>query len=293
MLVSVIIPTFNRINVIGRAIDSVLSQSVESEIIVIDDGSTDGTEEYLTKNYPTIRLISQKNQGASVARNTGIKNAQCKYIAFLDSDDQWCDKKLEKQISIMETDDNIFLTFTDLCEIINKKIKYKSVLKEGGYLKVASGKIYENLLLECFIFTSTVLIRREIFEDVGMFDASLKVCEDIDLWLRIALKGKIEFIDGILVNHYRLGDNLTCDNLLYGYSNLQMLKKQKILISKIYPCKEKYIEIINENICKASLAFAYHLIKNGNSRKARQVLIENLNFYKFLNNIKLFLKSYI
>ena len=106
MKVSVIIPTFNRFNLISRAIDSVLSQTIKPfEIIVVDDGSSDNTSTFIKNNYKSVKLIKQKNLGVSKARNVGIKNSSGDWIALLDSDDEWKKNKLEVQIkSLSEYD---------------------------------------------------------------------------------------------------------------------------------------------------------------------------------------------
>ena len=97
--ISVVIPTYNRRQTIGRSIDSVLNQTLfPSEIIVVDDGSTDGTSDYIQSNFPSIKLLSQPNKGVSAARNMGIKSADANWIALLDSDDEWFSQKLEKQV---------------------------------------------------------------------------------------------------------------------------------------------------------------------------------------------------
>ena len=97
--ISVVIPTFNRRQTIGRSIDSILNQTLfPSEIIVVDDGSTDGTSDYIQSNFPSIRLLQQPNKGVSLARNMGIRSSNSDWVALLDSDDEWFPKKLEKQV---------------------------------------------------------------------------------------------------------------------------------------------------------------------------------------------------
>ena len=112
MFVSVIIPTFNRKNFVPKAIESVLKQSYKKyEIIIVDDGSGDGTQDYVRSNFPMVRLIFQSNRGVSAARNTGILHSKGDWIAFLDSDDQWLPKKLEYQINILSGHKDYLVVF--------------------------------------------------------------------------------------------------------------------------------------------------------------------------------------
>ena len=198
MKISVIIPTFNRIDLLKRAIDSVLNQSIKPyDIIVVDDGSTDGTSEMIQQKYKSIKLIQQKNSGVSVARNNGIKNAQGDWIALLDSDDEWKKNKLEEQVNKLT--DNPKYDFCHTNEIwirngirVNQKKRHK---KYGGF-------IFDKCLDICRISPSSVLFNKNIFNHVGWFNDKLPVCEDYDLWLRITAEFEILFIDKPLIVKY-------------------------------------------------------------------------------------------
>ena len=137
MFVSVIIPTFNRKNFVPKAIESVLKQSYKKyEIIIVDDGSGDGTQDYVGSNFPMVRLISQSNRGVSAARNTGILHSKGDWIAFLDSDDQWLPKKLEYQINTVSGHKDYLVCHTNEIWIrnglrINQKQKHQ---KYGGFI---------------------------------------------------------------------------------------------------------------------------------------------------------------
>ena len=194
--ISVIIPAFNRAHTLPKALDSVLSQTLKPrEIIVVDDGSTDETNAVLA-NYPGLCIISQDNRGVSAARNVGIEKAGGDWIAFLDSDDEWLSDKLEKQWDAICNDDKL-ICHTDEIWIRNgKRVNpMKKHQKFGGW-------IYERCLPLCVISPSSVMIHRSVFEDVGVFDESLEVCEDYDLWLRICAKYSILFIDEPLIVKY-------------------------------------------------------------------------------------------
>ncbi len=198
MKISVIIPTFNRLDLLKRAIESVLNQSIKPyDIIVVDDGSTDDTSEMIQQKYKSINLIQQKNSGVSAARNNGIKNAQGDWIALLDSDDEWKKNKLEEQVNSLI--DNPRYEFCHTNEIwirngirVNQKKRHK---KYGGF-------IFDKCLDICRISPSSVLFNKNILNHVGWFDEELPVCEDYDLWLRITADYEILFIDKPLIVKY-------------------------------------------------------------------------------------------
>ena len=198
MKISVVIPTFNRISLVARAIDSVLKQSLNPyEIIVVDDGSDDGTSEMIQNKYKSIKLIQQQNNGVSAARNNGIKHAKGDWIALLDSDDEWTEKKLENQVDrLIKTPEYDFCHTNEIWirngVRVNQRKKHE---KYGGY-------IFDKCLDICRISPSSVLFRKNILDHVGWFDDQLPVCEDYDLWLRITAEYRILFIDEPLIIKY-------------------------------------------------------------------------------------------
>ena len=198
MKVSVIIPTFNRLSLISRAIDSVLKQTLKPfEIIVVDDGSSDNTSTLIKNNYKSVKLIKQKNLGVSKARNVGIKNSSGDWIALLDSDDEWKKNKLEVQIKSLSEHDYYSVCHTNEIWIrngtrVNQKKRHQ---KYGGY-------IFDKCLDICRISPSSVIFQKNIINEVGWFDENLSICEDYDLWLRITANFKILFIDKPLVIKY-------------------------------------------------------------------------------------------
>jgi len=180
-IISVIIPTFNRRQVLGRAIDSVLTQTRPAdEIIIIDDGSTDSTELYIRETYPDIQYIYQSNKGISYSRNQGIRAAKGDWLAFLDSDDQWLPKKLENQSEALNNQ-----PLYNFCHSNEIWIRNGRRVNQGNKHEKAGGNIFQRCLPHCVISPSSVIIHRSIFDSFGLFDESLPVCEDYDLWLRI------------------------------------------------------------------------------------------------------------
>ena len=189
--VSVVIPTFNRGHTLNRAIDSVLGQTLlPSEIIVVDDGSTDGTEELISTEYSSVSYIRSENRGVSAARNLGMKAAKSDWFAFLDSDDQWLPHKLEKQFECLSCNRDFKLVHCDELWIrkgkrVNPKAKHQ---KHGGY-------IFEQCLSLCAISPSASLVHRTLFDELGCFDETLQACEDYDLWLRVCAVYPVLYVD--------------------------------------------------------------------------------------------------
>ncbi|GAH74960.1 unnamed protein product, partial [marine sediment metagenome] len=165
--VSVIIPTYNRAYLIGRAIQSVLNQTYQDfEIIVVDDGSTDDTEE-IVRSFKDKRIgyvRHEKNKGAAAARNTGIKAAKSEYIAFQDSDDEWLPEKLEKQMKVFENaPPEVGVVYTDFLRIKgNKKIHIPF-----SWVTQKEGNIHKELLKGNFVTTQSVVIRKKCFKKSG------------------------------------------------------------------------------------------------------------------------------
>ena len=196
--ISVVIPTYNRRETIGRSIDSVLNQTLfPSEIIVVDDGSTDGTCDYIQSNFPSIKLLHQPNKGVSAARNKGIRYADTNWIALLDSDDEWFPQKLEKQVMTLSQSPDIKFCHTEEIWIRNG-VRVNQMKKHQKY----GGHIFYKCLDMCRISPSSVLFHQSILDDVGYFDKDLKVCEDYDLWLRITAKFPVLYIDEPLIKKY-------------------------------------------------------------------------------------------
>ena len=198
MKISVIIPTYNRKHTLQRAIDSVLAQTFKPyEIIIVDDGSKDGTKEWLLQNYPSVQYIHQPNNGVSSARNKGIQISQGSWIALLDSDDEWMPEKLEYQSRFIEVNRNSSFCHTNEIWIRNG-VRVNQMKKHKKY----GGDIFKYCLDICRISPSSSIIKKDVFEEVGAFDESLTVCEDYDLWLRVTAKFNILFLDEPLIKKY-------------------------------------------------------------------------------------------
>lgn len=230
MGVSVIIPTYNRAAFTAAAIESVLAQSHPAdEILVIDDGSNDDTEPVLQHRFgDKIRYVKQANQGPSAARNHGLRLATQDLVAFLDSDDLWRPEKLEMQTRFMAENPEVDFVFCDLW-----------VGDETGGIEIEDATFHEHLVAHqshladmvdllvtrSFTITTTLLFRRERWADCGPFDESMRLCEDMDLWLRAAAQFKWGFIPEPLAERRRHDGNLVNDWIRREEARLDVVER--------------------------------------------------------------------
>lgn len=246
--VSVVIPTYNRIKYLNRAITSVLNQSyMIDEIIVVDNGSTDQTISFIKKKFSSIKVINEKKRGVSFARNQGIKNCQNDWIAFLDSDDEWMEKKIEKQFFLIKKSNySIKLIHTNEIWLKNGLLKNQKQkhTKRGGY-------IFEDCLDICKISPSSVLIKKELFKEYGLFDNKFKVCEDYELWLRLTSKIKVGYINEPLIKKY--GGHLgQLSKKYWGIDRYRIKALEKILIMNNLNNQQK-LKVLNVLLKKINI----------------------------------------
>ena len=193
--VSVVIPAFNRAWCLGEAVDSVLAQDFSAfELIVVDDGSTDATPALLAGYGPAVRVLRQENRGVSAARNAGIAAARGGLIAFLDSDDLWLPGKLAAQVAFFRENPQALI-----CQTEELWVRSGRRVNPGRRHRKRGGMICEPSLELCLVSPSAVMMRRELFERVGLFDEALPACEDYDLWLRVARRTPIYLIKTPLI----------------------------------------------------------------------------------------------
>jgi glycosyltransferase involved in cell wall biosynthesis len=232
MLVSAIIPTYNRARTIERAVNSVLGQSWQPmEIIVVDDGSTDQTNDILARYGDRIRVIRQKNQGPSGARNAGIKAAKGEVITFLDSDDAWLLDKTERQVKLLQATE----PYGVKCCVCNARLEFvsrtvNSFDSAALYPEYPEG-IWTNpaeiLVTRYLFFNQVVAVRRGALEAVGCFRKEFRFMEDYELALRLSLTGPWAFIaDPLVVSYRQVGDNITqtCSSLEINSRVLEILQ---------------------------------------------------------------------
>jgi len=223
---SVIIPTYNRIDTLGRALDSVLAQSTPpGEVLVVDDGSTDDTAEFVARTYPHVILIRQENAGVSAARNAGIKQAGGEWIALLDSDDAWMPNKLALQMNALARAPGLRLCHTEEIWIRNGRRvnQMKKHQKSGGHL-------FDRSLQLCCISPSSAVLHRSLFDEYGLFDDALPACEDYDLWLRITAHEETVFVETpVTIKHGGHADQLSRAH--WGMDRFRIYAIEKVLES--------------------------------------------------------------
>ncbi|MDR1657446.1 MAG: glycosyltransferase [Deltaproteobacteria bacterium] len=230
--VSVIIPTYNRIGPLRRAIDSVLTQKeADFELIVVDDGSTDQTTDVLSSLVQSglIKLIALgKNCGVSAARNAGIKAAQGELVAFLDSDDQWMPEKLKAQVDFMAQNPSLMIS---QCQ--ERWIRNGRRVNPGTRHLKAGGDIFIRSLSLCLISPSAVIMDRKLFSEVGFFDESLPAAEDYDLWLRVCARRQVGLLNRELVVRY--SGHLDQLSAQPGLDRYRIRALKKILLTPLPP----------------------------------------------------------
>jgi glycosyltransferase involved in cell wall biosynthesis len=223
-LISVIIPAYNTKLTIERAIKSVLSQTYQDyEIIVVDDGSTDKTAECIRHFDSTIKYLHQENQGVSAARNAGVAAADGKWIAFLDADDEWHPNKLNIQMKYIISSPNIiFVSTKDIYADQGENQPFPSfAINDSEY------SVWQQIaiLRKNKINTSSVLLKRDIFNKVGGFDVTLLHSEDRDLWLKVLYQGKGIHIPLPLTKSYRLPDSLSSKTVRRSQCQIKIIDK--------------------------------------------------------------------
>ena len=182
--VSVVIPTYNRAALLRQALDSVFAQTfTDYEVIVVDDGSTDETPQMIERYADRLHYIWQENHGAAQARNRGTAAARGEWIAFLDSDDMWHREKLARCLEHARRDPEAAIIFHPMVEIDDAGHRVR-----GRSKRAVQGRIVDQLFAHCFVHTPTVVVRGEVLRQADGFDSELAVCEDYQLWLRIALR---------------------------------------------------------------------------------------------------------
>lgn len=188
---SVVIPTYNRLSFLENAVDSVLGQTFDDfELVIVDDGSTDGTEDLVAGiRDPRVVYTRHEHRGVSISRNRGVMSSMGKAIAFLDSDDRFLENKLEVTFDYMKK----FPRF----EIFHSEeiwYRNKVLLPQKAHHRKPDGYVFDRALLLCCISISTAVIKRDVFDKVGMFDEDLPACEDYDFWLRTTFAYPVKLI---------------------------------------------------------------------------------------------------
>ena len=272
--VSVIIPTYNRAHLIGRAIQSVLYQTYQDfEIIVVDDASTDNTEEVVSNfDDERIRYIRLKeNSGTSAApRNTAIRIARGEYIAFQDSDDEWLPEKLEKQMRLFEIQPlEVGVVYAGFWKILGHR---KIYIPSPGITR-KEGNIHDSLLAQNFVAAPAAVVRKECFRKVGGFDEELPTLMDWELWIRISRCYQFQCVDEpLMISYYTIGGinepNLSVKiqtlKLILGKHFEDIKKKKKTLAEHYFSigsnlCLQGDLKVGREYILKAVRTYPFNI----------------------------------
>ena len=299
-LVSVVIPAYNCAAYIDRTIDSVWNQNDSNiEIIVVDDGSTDATAEVLARYGDRIRVHRQENQGVAAARNQALALARGSWIAFLDADDAWRPHRLNvgrlaqsrwsdaalifSSFRLVDPDDACLVgdAITSYYRVFDRyKLRWAEILEPATPLSWGSGSCgahigdgFASLFLGNFIKTSTVLVRRSALDSVGVFDTSLSTEEDYDLWLRLAKRYAMVYVDAPLVDVRRRPDQLTsAETALIVATNAVRVVSHTAenASSRIEPA------LMRRRLADANRSLARIAIVAGEPRKARDAALASL-----------------
>jgi glycosyltransferase involved in cell wall biosynthesis len=229
---------------VGEAVDSVLRQTRCSfEVVVVDDGSTDETVTALSGLDRRLRVVAQPNRGVAAARNAGAKQAQGKHLAFLDSDDFWLPRKLELQTAFMQRNPGVAICQTEEIWVrrgvrVNPKLKHRK----------PSGDIFRRSLDLCVVSPSAVMMTKEFFDRVGGFDESFPVCEDYDLWLRVAVIESVPLI-GIPLVVKRGGHADQLSHSMWGMDRFRIAAIRKLLRRGLDQEKRQWaVEVLRRKI---------------------------------------------
>ena len=198
--VSVVIPTYNRGPFLSAAIDSVLRQSFDDlELVIVDDGSQDDTARIVAGwRDPRLRYLAHtRNRGDGAARNSGIEASTGTYVAFLDDDDEWLETKLERQVAVMEAAPGTALVHTGRVDIAGDTGEILRIHDHPG----VTGDAWSAVIERNCVTTSSVLVRRDCFATVGLFDESIPATSDYDMWIRLARKHRFAYIDRPLIKY--------------------------------------------------------------------------------------------
>jgi glycosyltransferase involved in cell wall biosynthesis len=241
-MISVIIPTYNRASFLKEAIQSVLSQdyfardaTVPFEFLVIDDGSTDNTEEIVKSFRGKVKYRFKEHGGVSSARNLGLELAGGEYIAFLDSDDLWKEEKISIQMNFMSTFPEARICYTEEVWIrrgvfVNPKKIHRKY----------SGWIFDRILPLCLLSLSSALFRKDVFEKIGKFDEELPACEDYDFGIRLAQKYPIYLLPKPLIIK-RGGHSDQLSRKYWGMDRFRVKALEKAIHLPLTPHQEKLV----------------------------------------------------
>jgi len=262
--VSVIIPTYDRLEFLKESAASVLAQTfTDFELIVVDDGSTDSTAQYLqelSSEDRRVRWLTGPNLGVSAARNRGARAARAPMLAFLDSDDLWEPQKLERQLHHMAAQPHVRASYTE-----------ETWIRRGRFANPCNhhakhdGDIFEACLALCIISPSSVMLERTLYDELGGFDESLPACEDYDLWLRLSAREAVLLVDERLIIK-RNGHAGQLSQEYWGLDRFRVRALWKLLFDEEVDADRR--KLAAETLAKKAAVVAQGARKRGNAERA-------------------------
>ena len=270
MLVSAVITAYNAEKYIAETLKSVSAQTYgPMEIIVVDDGSADKTAEIVRTQFPDVHYIYQRNAGQPSARNAGIRNAKGTYIAFVDSDDLWFPQKIARQVEQLTRSQAVWC-YCD-CLFFHEDLNHV-LYRYSAQVRPRTGRVLEPLLLGNFISSPTPIIRRDALMEIGLWDETVAIAEDWNMWLKLSARFGIEYVDETLAAYRLHGDNMmkgaSIQNILD--SNLAVLANG---LSQLSGDSRAIAEKARANIY-FKIALMY--LKRGEKRRGRQMIFQAL-----------------
>ena len=299
-LVSVVIPTYKRSEMLNRAIRSILNQTYQNiEIIVVDDNVPNdeyslATQEELKEITDSrVRYIQQERHiNGSAARNAGIDASKGDYIAFLDDDDVWYRDKLEKQLKVFDTNSAIGLVYTGSKAIyVNDRVSYVITPREKGNLKKTI------LLGNCIGTTSTVVVKKDVIVAAGKFDVHMPALQDYDLWIRICQLTQIGFVEEEEIDYYNFRDGVQVSSNTERYETafVRLNEKYKELMDQLDESEKKKRQeyelfllankALRNNNKEKGRDYIKKILSNGFNKKAIAMLI--LSHLSYTTSLKL------
>lgn len=215
MTVAVILTCHNEAAFLDQAILSVAAQTAFdriAEIVVVDDGSTDDSPallERLSRTVPRMRTMRTEGVGVSMARNAGIRATRAPFIAFLDGDDYWVPEKLALQLAALDAHDGVGLVYSDFVDFSREDVSDAQLITVRRYHAGTHETLAEYFVHDAPIVPSSILVRRTVFDTVGLFDSAMRLGEDTEMFLRVAERWRFQHVPGGLVYKRRHGGNLT------------------------------------------------------------------------------------
>lgn len=271
-LISVIIPVYNRRDVIGRAVESVLAQTcTDCEVLVVDDGSNDDTREFLQQEFgqrQSMRVLRcDANSGVSAARNSGLAVARGEWMAFLDSDDEWKPRKLERQLEALNE------TGLKVCHTEEIWVRNGVRVNPHKHHRKYGGRIFLQAVPLCVMSPSSIVIHRSVFDRIGHFDESLPACEDYDFFLRLTCRYDVVYLEeGLMVKYGGHEDQLSRAH--YAMDRFRVKALDRILGEESAPLTEEEREA-----ARATLVKKARIVRDGAVRRENSELAASMNDY--------------